>query len=706
MQLLVLFIVHVLLMAAVPVALAARRGPLTTPLLYSYLAVTLFIGGFWSAVYRFPLTESIVIGAGSIAHAAFLFTVLVLLVTTRDVVAIRDVIKLVVLTTAFKVVFILLVTRTLRSGEVVVPFGARPELFDSSLRVVLAGSVLIIAELIALVVVIERIKTSPNSSINPIWYPAVFAAILAFDGVLFPVLYDPTTTDLANTIQRDVVGRLMVAGAFCIPVLAYLMLFRDRLTLYEAQTLHMRGLFRGPNLELVREIERQERELEYQATHDDLTGLVNRAEMLRRIDEALGRSGVGRSRCLAVMFLDLDDFKVVNDAHGHAAGDEVLIASAERIRSCLREGDLAARLGGDEFTVLVTDVADAHDATAVARRILERLTEPLQVTADSTATIHASIGMAFADDRSTHSAEVLIRNADLAMYRAKELGKDRLEVFTEDLHRRAQARAELATEISSGIDRGEFVTLYQPQVELYSGRVIGVEALVRWLHPRRGLLAPDTFISQAENSSAIIDLGEQVMDQACSDAVEWGRAGGPPLDMSVNVSARQLRDPALVPQVTEALRRSGLDPHLLTIEITESSVMSDVHRSVRTIEELKSLGVKISIDDFGTGFSSLAYLHQLPVDMLKIDKSFVDRICDEKVSSGGPLVASIIGLGNLLDLTVVAEGIENAEQCDALVQLGCQVGQGFHFAPAVTADQISGFMIESPRPRACTPLQV
>lgn len=698
-----LFVLHVLFFAAIPVAMAARRGPLTTPLLYAYLAVLLVIGGFLSAVYRFPLGFDVVVGAGSIAHGAFLFTSLVLLVTTRDVVVIRDVIKLAVLATVFKVAFIVLVTQSLRSGEVAIPFGAQPELFDASLDVVLSGSGLIIAELVAMVVAIERLKSGPSRSFNPVWYPVIFASVLIADGVFFPILHDPGNDALAEVIRISVLGKLIVAAAFCFPVLIYLALFRDRIDLYEAEPLQMRGLLRGPNVELVKEIERQDRELKYQATHDDLTGLVNRPEILRRIDEALGRSGVARSHPLAVMFIDLDDFKLVNDAHGHAAGDTTLITVGDRIRSCLRDGDVAARLGGDEFTALITDVPDEETALLIGHRILERLTEPLWISDDTAVTVHASIGVAFADTGFTHSGEVLVRNADLAMYRAKELGKDRLETFTDDLHRRAQARAELVAEIGSGIETGEFVAFYQPQVELSSGRLVGVEALARWCHPRRGMLTPAAFIAEAESSSAIVDLGQQVLLQACQDAVRWRRVGCPPLDVSVNVSARQLRDPELVSQVTYALDRTGLEPELLTIEITENSLISDVHRSVRAVEELKELGIKVSIDDFGTGFSSLAYLHMLPVDMLKIDKSFVDRICDTEVATGGPLVASIIGLGNLLDLTVIAEGVERAEQCHALVDLGCHLGQGFHFAPAITADAIAE-LIDRERLEACEPV--
>jgi diguanylate cyclase (GGDEF)-like protein len=702
MQAVHLFLLHVFFFAATPVVLAVRRSPLTTPLLYAYLAVTLVIGGFLSAVYRFPLTGDVVVGAGSVAHAAFLFTSLVLLVTTRDVIAIRDVIKLALLTTAFKVAFIVLVTRSLRSGEVIAPFDADPGLFDASMDVILAGSGLIIAELVSMVFVIERIKSAPRNSTNPVWYPIVFAGVLLLDGLLFPILSDPLAADLPALVRASVLGKLIVAAAFCLPVLLYMAIFRDRMELFEAEPLQMRGLLRGPNVELVREIERQDRELKYQATHDDLTGLLNRSEILRCIDEHLGRSGVTRRRPLAVMFIDLDDFKLVNDAHGHAAGDTTLITVAERIRSCLRDGDAAARLGGDEFIALITDLPDEETALHIGERIIDRLTEPVWISADTTVSVHASIGLAYAGTGSAQSGEVLVRNADLAMYRAKDLGKDRLERYSEDLHRRALARAELVTEIHAGLEEGEFVAFYQPQVELTSGRVLGVEALARWHHPRRGLLTPTAFISEAESSAAILHLGQQVLLQACTDAMRWRDRGAPPVEVSVNVSARQLRDPDLVAQVTEALGRTGMEPDLLTIEITESSLISDVHRSVRAVEQLRDLGIKVSIDDFGTGFSSLAYLHMLPVDALKIDKSFVDRICDTEIASGGPLVASIIGLGKLLDLTVVAEGVERIEQCNALVDLGCDLGQGFHFAPAMDADAIAE-LLEGDRLDACLP---
>ncbi len=704
-----LFAVHVLVFSVAPVMLALRPWRLAQPLLYAYVAVIGLVGGFLGSLYSLPVhglpvVGSVVVPGNALAFGALVFTVLVLLFTTKDPQVVRDVVQVMVLMTAFRMAFVLLATTSLQAEGILNPFDTSAELLDESFGAVAIDGGLHIAELLVLVVACERIKAWRRSvPLHYAWYVVAYVSVLVIDGALHQLLVVGETDPAGGDVRSGIRASVVLAMAYAVPVTAYLVVFRDRVARYEAVPIPMRDLVRAPNTVLVREIERQHRELAHQATHDALTGLANRTELVRRADETLGRLGRDGG-CLAMLFIDLDDFKLVNDGHGHAAGDTVLIEVAGRIESCLRDRDVAARLGGDEFCVLLTDLTDSDAAVTVGIRILHELSKPVPLTpratgsaTSSTATVHASVGLAFASGRDPTSADLLIRNADLAMYRAKELGKDRIVVFSDELDHRARSRAALTAEIARGVDAGEFVAHYQPVVELDSGRIVGVEALVRWHHPERGLLLPDDFIVQAELHTALLDLGAQILEQACADAARWRRERGQGIRVNVNVSTRQLNDPHFVAVVAGALRRAELPPELLALEITESTLMSDVHRTVRAVEQMKVLGVRIAIDDFGTGFSSLAHLHRFPVDVLKVDKSFVDRVCDAGIPTGGPLVQSIVGLGRLLDLDVVAEGIESEPQRAALVEMGCRFGQGFHFSPAVTADEIGALLGGDPR---------
>jgi diguanylate cyclase (GGDEF)-like protein/PAS domain S-box-containing protein len=424
-----------------------------------------------------------------------------------------------------------------------------------------------------------------------------------------------------------------------------------------------------------------EAQLVHQAFHDGLTGLANRTLFAERVEHALARSGKGE---LAVLFIDLDDFKHVNDSLGHAAGDQLLVAVARRLQGCLRPADTAARLGGDEFAVLLERVTDAEAAAGVAGRVLDTLHQPFGLNG-RTIPIKASLGVATGRP-GTDDAEELLRNADVAMYAAKAGGKDRYELFRPDMHEDLLQRLELETELRHAADRDQLVLHYQPIVELVSGRITRVEALVRWEHPTKGLLPPAAFIPLAEEQGLIGPIGNWVLLQACLQARRWQDQfpDAPPLSVHVNLSGRQLEEPQLVGEVVQALETARLSPRLLTLEITESVLVSDIEAMSARLRELKGLGVLLAIDDFGTGYSSLSYLRRFPIDMLKIDKAFVDGIGRGREDTA--LAHAIVKLSHTLQLHAVAEGIEEPEQATNLVTLGCRDGQGFFFSrPLPTA---------------------
>jgi diguanylate cyclase (GGDEF)-like protein len=419
----------------------------------------------------------------------------------------------------------------------------------------------------------------------------------------------------------------------------------------------------------------------HQGLHDALTGLPNRALLLDRLAHALARAARSHSE-VAVLFLDLDTFKTVNDSLGHTAGDELLVAVAQRLLGCVRPGDTAARFGGDEFVVLLEDI-EAENVPAAAQRILDTLREPFELE-QREVFVSASIGIAVGRSE----ADDLIRNADLALYRAKARGKGGYEVFEPEMHTAIVKRLDLEGDLQRALQRDEFTLHYQPMIKLRTGEIAGVEALVRWRHPKRGMLQPDDFIEIAEESRLILPLGRWVLLEACRRAAEWRsrHRGYPALALGVNLSSAQLAEPSLVDEVSTALEQSGLDPQSLILELTETAFMEDTEAVAARMQKLKGLGVQLAVDDFGTGYSSLQHLRRFPIDVLKIDKSFVDGVGG--VSDDSALARAIIDLGGSFQLRVVAEGIESPEQLDRLIELGCDLGQGFHFAKPMPADEL------------------
>ncbi|MGZ8378578.1 MAG: putative bifunctional diguanylate cyclase/phosphodiesterase, partial [Gemmatirosa sp.] len=422
-----------------------------------------------------------------------------------------------------------------------------------------------------------------------------------------------------------------------------------------------------------------EAQLVHQAFHDPLTGLANRALFRDRVAHALQRTGRRREQ-VSVLFLDLDDFKTVNDSLGHAAGDRLLTTVAERLLNATRGCDTVARLGGDEFAVLLENTRDEEDALTVADRVAQALRAPLALEA-SELQMCASIGLARA--RPEDGPEELLRNADVAMYRAKHAGKGRTEVFAPEMHAAIVDRLALEADMRRAINdpaSAQFAVHFQPIVRLEDESVVGVEALARWNHPMRGPLPPTTFIPIAESSGLIVPLGAWVLREACRAGQRWTASrretpDAPPLTLTVNLSGRQLQAPGLVDDVAAALTESGLDPASLVLEITETVIMQQTEANLLTLHALKALGIRLAIDDFGTGYSSLSYLQRFPIDILKIDKSFVDGL--SRGGSDAALARTIIALGDTLALRCIAEGVEDDAQRTHLQALGCDYAQGF-----------------------------
>ncbi|GIE78511.1 hypothetical protein Aph02nite_44610 [Actinoplanes philippinensis] len=434
------------------------------------------------------------------------------------------------------------------------------------------------------------------------------------------------------------------------------------------------------------------------ASSDPLTSLPNRAAVLERLDAALLRVQQGSS-LLAVLFIDLDRFKLVNDSFGHEAGDTVLRAVAERLITGMRRTDMVARLAGDEFVVISEEISEIGSAVSVAERIVASISEPIRIAVNDThrdVAIGASIGIAFVATGNPVSADDLLRDADVAMYQAKQKGRGRVEIFDESLSAALEHRVRTEQDLRNAIQCDELVVFYQPIVEADTRSIVGFEALVRWQHPTRGLLAPDAFIPVAEESGLIVPLGAAVLLQACSQLSQWQRErpGCERLRMSVNVSALQLDHPSFIPTVAAVIETTDIDPASLWLEITETSLVADVERATAAFEALHDLGVGLALDDFGTGYSSLAYLQKFPMQALKIDRSFVDRLGRDPEAA--VIVEMIIGVARTLRLLVIAEGVENEEQADELYGLGCTLYQGYHFgrpAPAEKQWQESGTSI-------------
>ena len=431
---------------------------------------------------------------------------------------------------------------------------------------------------------------------------------------------------------------------------------------------------------------------ENQLLRDPLTGLPSRVLFLNRLSAALERLQRRPGRYVAVLFLDLDRFKVINDSLGHPAGDKLILAVADRLRHSLRRHETIARFGGDEFAVLCEDLSDEQDAVAVAERLLKSFSLPFHLP-HGEAMSSASIGIAMGMDPD-ESGEDVIRDADAAMYRAKQAGGGRVMLFDEITRQRAVARLQTENALRQALDRDELVVYFQPEVSVETGTIVGIEALVRWQHPERGLVGPADFIALAEETGLIIPIGDWVLMEACRHARRWHLERGEdeePLTVRVNVSGRQLVEKKIVASVARALEATELDPSRLCLEVTESVLIEDPESSAETLADLKALGVQIAVDDFGTGYSSLEHLRRFPIDSVKIDRSFVRGLPHS--SEDVAIVSAVIELGHALNLSVVAEGVETSDQLGNLQTAGCDTAQGFLFSRPEHPDVVDGLVV-------------
>jgi diguanylate cyclase (GGDEF)-like protein/PAS domain S-box-containing protein len=455
---------------------------------------------------------------------------------------------------------------------------------------------------------------------------------------------------------------------------------RDEMTVVFDRQTGRDPLFYGVFLD-VSDRKRMEVELERLALYDPLTGLPNRALFGDRLRQMLARRG--RETATAVYFLDLDRFKRINDSLGHSAGDAVLREVAERLTGVVRPEDTVARFGGDEFTVLCESVGGVLEAVAIADRLQRPLRQPLRL-GGAELRLSASIGVALLEAGEGGDGQRLIEDADAAMYRAKERGGARTELFDNAMRDNAVHAMRVEQELQRALEQGELRLRYQPSVDLATGQVVGAEALVRWEHPQRGLIVPDSFLAVAEETGLIVPLGSWVVGETCRQLAEWQtRPETADLRVSVNLSARELTHPDVVTTVLSCVRDSGIDPRSLAIEVTESTAMADGDTGFRALRDLSAEGIRVAIDDFGTGYSSMEQLRRMPVDIVKVDRSFVAGMASD--STDREIVAAVVGMARALNLSVVAEGIETRQQAEALRELGCDIGQGFLFAKAVPA---------------------
>lgn len=437
------------------------------------------------------------------------------------------------------------------------------------------------------------------------------------------------------------------------------------------------------------ERKRVEQSIRHMAHHDALTGLPNRALFRDRLSHAMAQAD-RYHQILAVLFLDLDRFKAINDTLGHNVGDQLLKIAAERLRSCVRDCDTVARLGGDEFTIIVEDIIEVQDAAVVAQKILDTLSQPFNLYGHEVF-ISVSIGLTLYPN-DDENADNLLRNADSAMYRAKEYGRNNYQFYVADMNVKARERLMLESQLRRALDRNEFTLYYQPRVDLFSGKVIGAEALLRWRHPDMGLVPPVQFIPILEETGMIIPVGEWVLQQASQQNRAWQDLGLKPIRMAVNLSVRQFIQKELADSILSIIERAGLAPEYLELEITEDLLLEHNQTNIITLTKLRNRGVHISIDDFGTGYSSLSYLKRLPIDTLKIDQSFLRDI--ENDPDNKAITSAIIAMASSLHLNVLAEGVETEEQLAFLRAQGCNEIQGFSFSKPLTAAEFEKLLVD------------
>jgi diguanylate cyclase (GGDEF)-like protein/PAS domain S-box-containing protein len=528
------------------------------------------------------------------------------------------------------------------------------------------------------------------------WPPDTYGFDLTVPCIIEDFAADPRTTSIAEKA-----GRYGMVGGYSTPILSnrtheVLGLVSTQYREVHTPTEHEQKVSAvAANLAAIA-IERDQwhRDLTHQARHHPVTGLPNRAAIRDHLDAALARRGPAGG--VAVMFIDLDRFKVVNDSLGHAAGDLLLVRFAGRLSNLVRPGDFVGHFGADAFIVILEEVSDREDVRFVAHRLEVALGEPFGLE-ENEVYVSASIGVAISDDvDDPETGDELIQHADAAMFRAKDLGRGRMEIFDHAMRRRAGERLRIDRDLRVAIERGEFEVHYQPEIDLRSGAIVGVEALLRWNHPDLGLLLPEDFLDVAEDTGVIVGIGAWVLDQALQQSRVWAAAAPhrPLVTLAVNLSGRQLSSPGLTPLIESLLVRHGWPADHLVIELDESVLIDDREATLDVLVHLRGIGIKIAIDDFGTGFSSLSYLHRFPVDIVKIDQSFVVNL--QADGSGSPVVTAITHMAHALDIVAAAEGVEEPQQLAGLRALGCDRAQGFWFSSALPAEDVGPLLLESP----------
>ncbi len=479
----------------------------------------------------------------------------------------------------------------------------------------------------------------------------------------------------ANGIVTDIPYQMVAKNGEVIDILLSAIAERD-----EAENI-IRSLAVVSN---VTEKKRTERDIQQLAYYDTLTGLANRTLFRDRLHQALAQSQRS-GRKVAVLFLDLDRFKDINDTLGHATGDIVLQSVALRLKECVREGDTVARLGGDEFVIILPTYYGEQDLTTFAERILKILSLPMKIGERDLFTT-ASLGIAIAP-LDGENVDTLLRNADISMYAAKDRGRNTFTYFSAEMNARAVAKVELESKLRSALQKNELFLVYQPQIDLHTGTICGVEALLRWRHPQEGLIPPSRFVPIAEETGLIVPIGEWVLRSACEQARVWQEIGFSTLRMAVNISGHQFKQHDFIDTVDRILKKTGLNPHGLELELTESIVMSNANEAIMTLTDLKVRGIRLAIDDFGTGYSSLSYLKNFPIDRIKIAQEFVRDIPNDPDDAA--IVETIISMAHNLDLQVIAEGVENRQQLKFLRERHCTEMQGYYFARPLPAEELT-----------------
>lgn len=500
--------------------------------------------------------------------------------------------------------------------------------------------------------------------------------------ILFPVFIPAVN-------YENMAIALMFNGAMSVLILIFT---RHRNSLEKDRQLELLKLNEQLQVELKERI-RAEEQLSYSATHDSLTGLPNRALLMDRLNFAIERQKRHEAFKFAVLFLDLDRFKLANDSLGHQAGDQLLRETASRLLSLLRGEDMVARLGGDEFIVLLEDVKDITDAIYIAKRIQRSLEQPY-VLEGYQVFVFVSIGIAISSDR-YQKPEDIIRDADIAMYRAKQKGLGGYEIFDQEMLAHVVSRLELEADLRNALSHREFTLHYQPVIELSTNRITGFEALVRWQHPTRGMISPAEFIPIAEETGLIIPIGYWILEEACLQIRGWQEQypSDPPLTVSVNWSTRQLAEQGMVKRIAFILEDTGLGPSSLNLELTESLIVADTEASTETLNKLNDLGVKVQIDDFGTAYSKLGYLNTLPINTIKIDRTFISRLGAH--SHGEDFVRTIMSMAHDLGMKVIAEGVETDNQLSSLKEMACEYGQGYLFTKPINSKEAGKMLKDS-----------